>query len=89
MIWIFWLAQVLFDNSTLVFNLVRVLVQDLTFHSLLKVINPLEDFTRCYIQYIDIKKEKIKLFLTDLTYFLYHILRSLVLWHISSVKSLK
>ena len=51
------------DSSTPGFNLVQVLVQDLLSQNLLKV---LEYFRRCYIQCIYLKKEKIKLFITDL-----------------------
>ena len=48
------------------FSLVQVLVQYLLLKSLLKVMTSLEDVTRCYVQCIYIKKEKIKLFLTGL-----------------------
>ena len=66
------------------FNLVQVLVQDLLLQSLLKV---LEDFRRCYIQCIYIKKEKIKLFITDLFSLSYFMLFSL--WYFGSVNSLE
>ena len=58
--------QVLFDSSTPVFNLVQVLVQDLLLQGLLKVTISLEDVRRCYVQYVYIKKEKSKMFLTGL-----------------------
>ena len=49
-------------SSATDFNLVHLLVQDLILESLLKVMTPLEDVTRCYVQCFYIKKEKIKLF---------------------------
>ena len=59
------------------FNLVQVLVQGLLLKSLLKV---LEVFRRCYIQCIYIKKEKIKLFITDLFSLSYFMLFSFVIF---------
>ena len=41
----------------------------------------------CYVQYIFIKKQKVKHFLTGL--FFYYILYDLVLWRFDSVKSLE
>ena len=48
--------------STLDFSFVQVLVQDLLLKGLLKVMTSLEDVTRCYLQFMYIKKEKIRLF---------------------------
>ena len=53
-------------SSTSYFNLLQVLAIDLVLQSLLKVATPLEDVRSCYVQCIYIKKEGIKLFLTDL-----------------------
>ena len=53
-------------SSTPYFNLLQVLAIDLVLQSLLKVATPLEDVRSCYVQCIYIKKEGIKLFLTDL-----------------------
>ena len=49
-------------SSSINFSSVQVLVQDLLLKSLLKVMTPLEDVARCYVQCIYIKKEKIRLF---------------------------
>ena len=57
--------QVLFDGSILGFNLVQVLVQNLLQQNLLKT-TPLKYDRKFYVQFIYIKKEKIKSFLTDL-----------------------
>ena len=67
--------QVLFDSSTPYFNLVQVLVQDLLLQSLLKVMTPLEDVRRCYVQYIYIKKY---IYLLKYVY-IYSILYNLIL----------
>ena len=48
--------------STLDFSFEQVLVQDLLLKGLLKVMTSLEDVTRCYLQFMYIKKEKIRLF---------------------------
>ena len=48
------------------FNFVKLLVQDLLLQSLLKVTTLLEDIRRCSTQFVYIKIEKIKLFLTSL-----------------------
>ena len=53
-------------GSTPDFNLVQIRVQGLLLQSLLKVTTTLEDVTKCYIQCIYVKKEKIKVFLTGL-----------------------
>ena len=53
-------------GSTPDFNLVQIRVQGLLLQSLLKVTTILEDVTKCYIQCIYVKKEKIKVFLTGL-----------------------
>ena len=68
--------------STLDFSFVQVLVQDLLLKGLLKVMTSLEDVTRCYLQCMYIKKEKIRLF-NWLIFF------NLVLWHLGLVKSLE
>ena len=53
----------MFDSSTLAFNLVEVLVQDVLLQSFLKVTTPLEDVRRrCYVQYIYIKKKVLNSF---------------------------
>ena len=53
-------------SYTLDFSVAQVLVQDLLLKGFLKVMTSLEDATRCYLQCTYIKKEKIRLFLTDL-----------------------
>ena len=58
------LDLVLHISSTFDLRFVEVLVQDLLFKSLLKVMPSLENVKRCYVQCIYIKKEKFKLFLT-------------------------
>ena len=58
------LDLVLHISSTIDLRFVEVLVQDLLFKSLLKVMPSLENVKRCYVQCICIKEEKFKLFLT-------------------------
>ena len=52
--------------STRDFSLVQILVQGLLLQSLVKLTTSLDDVRKCFVQCISIKKEKIKLFLTDL-----------------------
>ena len=70
-------------SSTLDFSPVQVLVQDLLLISFLKVMTFLEDVTRCYVHWIYVKKENIRLFnwLFFFNYFL--------LWHFGPDKSLE
>ena len=59
------------------FSLVQVLVQIMLEQSLLKATTLLEDVRRCYVQFIYVKRENIKIFLTDLLSLLHFMIKAL------------